>query len=507
MSVSPAVSLSAKAKVIGYAINPANFSSTTPFLPQAIAVFAEMNTANQSSSLTPFQATSAQQVGQICGFGSPAHQAARIAFPANGAGTAVPGIPVWFYPMLCGVSSVANVQTITVTGTPTSSVTHTIMIGGRGLLEGGSYDITVTTTDTVTTIATKIKNAINAVLGCPVTATSSAGVVTVTCKWTGITSEATTITPVTYGTAAGISYAVAETVAGSGNAILSLSNFGSAWIPIVVNGYGDNEFTSKIFTTFNGNPNTRTGQYNPTVMKPFVCITGTVLDSNPADADTILANAALGECTNAFGPAPMSLGYPIEAAMNAAINLANVANNTPNLDIQDIPYLDMPLPLAANTPQSQQWSVRDAIVKMGMSTAKIKNGQYLPQDFVTTYHPAGEYPPSFAYVRDLMIDFNIKYQFYLFLETSVLNKQIANDSDQVTAGNVVKPKDVKAGIATLAKNFVAQGLMSDSAFMISSTTVVINGTNPNRFDIQFSYKRSGVVRIVSNNALAGFNNG
>lgn len=504
---SPAVSLSAVSRVLGYTITPANFNPASPLLPQRIALFAEINDANQAASLTPVPLTSAQQAGNTWGWGSPMHQAARLFFPATGAGSAIPGISIIAYPMLAGVGAAANVQTITVTGTATANVTHTVLIAGRELLEGGTYEINIVTGDTATAIATKIKNAINAVLGCPVGATSAAGVVTLTTKWSGITSQGTTIYVLTNGNAAGASYAVAQVTAGSGFAQLSLSNFGNEWNTIVVNGYGDHEFVTKIFTNFNGNPNTGTGQYDPTIMKPFICITGTVLDSNPTDADTVFADAAKVECTIAFGPAPMSLGYPIEAAVNAAIEFANISNNTPNIDVAGLSYNDMPLPLAGNVPQTSAYTVRDAIVKMGMSTAQIINGAYQIQDFVTTYHPDGEYPPSFRYPRDLMIDFNIKFQFYLFLAQSVWGKQIANDGDIVTAGNVIKPKDVKAGMATLAKNYVAQGFISDAAFTISNTTVAINSTNANRFDITFSYERSGVVRIVSTNANAGFNNG
>jgi len=501
----PPVSLSSISRVVGYAVNKANFGKKLPYLPQRIALVAELNTLNQGASTAAVEITSAQQVGALAGYGSPAHQAARMLFPAN-TGSAVPGIPVWFYPILEAAGATANVQTITVTGTVTANVTHTLYVTGRNGLEGGSYNFTVAVGDTVTAIAVKIKNAINSVLGCPVTAANTAGVVTTTTKWKGLTAQETNFHVETNGNAAGISYAVAETTAGSGTASLSGLNLGSAWTTMVINGLG---FVSSgvidALTTINGNPNTRTGNYTPNVFRPFMAFTGSVLDTTTATADAVITEAQLAECTITGSPAPMSLGYSIEVATADCIAAANIANNTPNIDSQDIPLTDVPAPLPTSIPAEQSWTVREAVVQKGMSTALIVDGSYRVQDPVTTYHPVGEYPPSFRYRSDLIKDWNIKFQFLLMLNDSVVNKQIANDDDIVDV-DCIKPKDIKGKIYSLAKLWVLEGLISDAGFTKDSIVVEINGTNQNRFDISFNYKRSGIVRQVSVNAFAGFNN-
>lgn len=76
-------------------------------------------------------------------------------------------------------AGVAATFTITVTGTPTEAGTPYLYVGGRRVAIG------VTTTSTPTTIATAIAAAINADLDMPVTATSAAGVVTLTSRHKG----------------------------------------------------------------------------------------------------------------------------------------------------------------------------------------------------------------------------------------------------------------------------------------------------------------------------------
>lgn len=70
----------------------------------------------------------------------------------------------------------------------------------------------------------------------------------------------------------------------------------------------------------------------------------------------------------------------------------------------------MPTPLSIGA--MNVYLNRDAFVKKGSSTVSLFAGKYLVEDFVTTYHPVGETPPQFRYVRNLDIDFNVRYTYY-----------------------------------------------------------------------------------------------
>ena len=74
---------------------------------------------------------------------------------------------------------------------------------------------------------------------------------------------------------------------------------------------------------------------------------------------------------------------------------------------------------------------RDIIAKR-VAARWIMNGLYRVQDFVTTYHPTGELPPQYRYVRNLVIDWNVRFS-YLLEQIYVVDHALANDNDSVSA--------------------------------------------------------------------------
>jgi phage tail sheath gpL-like len=150
---------------------------------------------------------------------------------------------------------------------------------------------------------------------------------------------------------------------------------------------------------------------------------------------------------------------------------------------------------------------RNFLVTKGNSTVLLNNGKYKVQDFITTYHPDGELPPQFRYVRNLMLDFNVRFAYYLLEQQYVVNHVIANDEDFVTAEKVIKPKIWKGVINNMVVSLIQRGLIADAQFTQDSITVSISSVNPDRLDSFFKYKRTGVARISATVAQAGFNFG
>ena len=512
MAISDAVGFERISRVVGYKLTKGNFSETSPNLPQSIAVLAEANDANQSINFaTPVQITSAAQAGSVFGFGSPAHIISRILFPTNGGGR-IGGIPVWIYPQAKAGGSVAKAQTVTVTGTATAGGTHTVVVGGRYSVDGASYDINVAAGDTATQIAVKIANAVNNVLSSPVIASETspaANVTTLTNKWSGLTSNGTNVSIDTGNSTLGLTYVVATTAAGSGtpDVTAALNLFGNQWNTIVVNSYDLSTANTGIIEAFNGipDPTTPTGRYAAIIFKPFIALTGSVEDSNVGTPNVLLTDADKLNCTIAVCPAPLSKGFAMEAAANMCTLFARICQDTPNLDVEGLNYPDMPP--AIGVPLMTSYDVRDAIVKLGMSTVDVVAGVYQVQDFITTYHPIGEVPPQYRYCRNLDLDFNVRFGYYLLEQTNVVNHQIANDGDTVTATGVIKPKTWKGILFAYADSLAQNGLIADPKFMQVSITVGISSINPDRLETFFRYKRTGVARILSTTAEAGFNFG
>lgn len=489
--------------VVGYQLSKANTALVTGNLPQRIAILGEANTTNQSGlDTSPTEVTNATQAGQLYGFGSPIYQIMRILKPVGGDG--VGGIPIVVYPQVAAEGAAAKVMTITVTGTATASVTHNLVIAGRRSIDGNIYGANIAAGDTPTAIATKIKDAINNVLGAPCTATSALGVVTVTSKWAGLTSQELDISIETGVITSGVTYAIAQTTAGAGtpNVGAALQSFGAAWNTLVINGYGLQTDVLTALEAFNGRPDTvtPTGRYSGIIFKPFIAVCGSVAEDSSSVTDSKRNNVTI-----AVAPAPLSKGFSFEAAANMVAVYAPIAQNTPHLDALYMYYPDMPTP--ANIGLMASYDERDRIVKKGHSTVDLVAGAYQVIDFVTTYRPLGEEPPQFRYVRNLTLDFNIRYGYWLLEQTYVVAHTICADNDTVNAVKTIKPKQWKGLLIQYAEGLGTRALIADVPYMQDSIHVNISNTNPDRFETQFNYKRTGTVRISATVASATFNFG
>lgn len=500
---SDAVGLDRISRVVGYKIKKGNFRQSSPNLPQRIAIFAEANSANQSELETgPVEILNARQAGELYGYGSPIYSIMRILRPLSGDG--VGGVPTIVYAQEEAPGAAAKIITIEPSGVATGNGVHTIVIGGRTGIDGVPYDINIEEGDSVADVNAKIQDAINNVLGSPVIAVSDDYETVLTTKWKGLTANELNVEVQTNDLDLGIDYVVTQDQAGSGTPSVqdALDQFGNEWYTIVLNGYGLVTSVMNALQTFNGipDPENPTGRFSGIVMKPFVAITGFVTEDPSATTE-----ARKAEVTIATAPAPLSQGFSFEAAANMTLLEAVRANNNPHLDVGGKFYPDMPAP--TNIGAMGVYNNRDAIVKKGCSTVDLVAGRYQVQDFVTTYHPVGEVPPQYRYVRNLQLDFNVRYGYYLLEQIHVVDHALAGNSSTVAVANVVKPKQWKQIVDGYADDLESRALIVDKDFMKNSIEVDISTVNPDRLETFFRYKRSGVARIASTDAEAGFNFG
>jgi phage tail sheath gpL-like len=500
---SDAVGLELLSRIVGYKLTKGDFSNVTPNLPMRVAILAEANTANQGSLDTDGTAiTTAQQAGELYGYGSPVYHIMRILRPNSGTG--IGGIPTYVYAQEEPVGAAAKVMEVSATGTATANGTHNLVIGGRNGVDGDIYAINVEVGDGAAEIASKIEDSVNNVLGSPVTASSDPYVATLTTKWKGLTADELTVSVNTNGNALGLTYATNVTANGSGTPAVTdaLNQFGNEWTTLVINGYSTNTTVMDELEAFNGiaDPNSPTGRYSGIVFKPFIAITGST-----ADDPSSITDARKAQMTIAIAPAPNSSAFTFEAAANMTRLVARTAQDTPHLDVNGQSYPDMPVPTSIGS--MANYTNRDAFLKKGCSTVDKVNGLYVVQDFVTTYHPVGETPPQFRYSRNLILDWNVKFGYFLLEQENVVDHVIANDDTVVNASQVIKPKRWKGILFGYADTLALRGLVTDVDFMKDSITVEISSSNPDRLETFFRYKRTGTVRIASTTAEAGFNFG
>lgn len=503
-------------RVIGWETEKADNQTTGTSLPMHIAIFGEANTANQSNLTDPITITrvqSAQQAGQLYGYGSPIEMECRILFPKFGTGL-IGGIPVYVYPQAEAVGATNKQLKLTVTGTATANATHTIRVAGRRGLDGAFYHFTIQKDDTATAIAARIEDACNAILNSPMSASApdesdpNSNEVTFTSKWKGLTADDLNIDIDTNGQTAGMSYAVTEVQAATGTPSIAeaLSALGNKWVTGIINSYGFQADIIAALEAANGVPKDGvtpgTGRYGSTLMKPFIAFTGSV-EADPSSLTDAAARKT--QVTIATCPAPLSEGMPFEAAANMCALWARQAQDKPHTDVAGQYYPDMPTPESIGA--MGVYTYRNTMLTKGCSTVDLVNGKYQVQDFATTYHPEGETPPHYRWVRSLVQDWNVKYTVYLNEEMFVQDKVLANDNDTVNVSDVLKPKNWKGRLFTIYDDLTARGIISNPKYSQDGTVVGISTSVPDRFETEFPYIRSAFGRVLSSTAKASFNRG
>lgn len=503
MAISNAVSPTVKSRVTGYLIQKGDFADSTSNLPMRMIFFGEANTANQSnvSTTEPIQVFTENDAAQRWGYGCPIHQMMRIARPRQGGG--VETIPTFVLAQTEASGANAQVNTITVTGTATATAVHTIVVNGRGILDGQSYEVSVASGDTNEVIAGKFNDVINSVLASPISSAVALNVVTTTTKWKGASAAELNIVIRTNGNSAGVTYAVADTQAGSGLVSLSdaVSNLGGEWSTILVNPYNSATALDLLEIT-NGSPNdpTPTGRWNSTIFRPLLAFFGTK-ESTVANIQAITVPRR-NEATNVLCPAPNSAGFSWEAAANVARMAAVQFNSKPHTDITGQSYPDMPV--GSDAGDFKDFAARDTLFKSGSSTVVIRNGAYQVQELLTTYHPEGEDPAQFNHVRNLIIDWNIEYGYDILQELYVRDKAIKTDDAIVSVSDVISPKQWRQILFTYFADLESRALIVEAIFSRQSLRVGTGTTNPDRWETFFRYKRSPFVRVASTTGEAGF---
>lgn len=502
-TISDAISESARSAVVGYKVTKGDYTLTSPNLPQRIAILSEANTDKVSGlSLDPFAFTSASAVGDKMGYGSPAYMAARILRPLQGGG--VSGIPTYVYPVEGGTTPTATVSTLTITGTTaTANAKIYPVIAGRTSVDGQSYEVNVVLGDTPSLIAAKLITAINSVLGCPVIASAgTAGVVIMTSKWKGISSVFESRIE-TDGNPVGMTYTIVK-VDGTvtGLVAAALAKFENDWNTLVINPYGSDSGVLDALELVNGvpDPDSPTGRYAAITFKPFLAF----FSKNTTDpvTDVVLTSRA-AKCTNVYCPAPNVKHLPVEVAANVVRLVALMGQDNPHLDVNDMAYPDAIVD-AKVIGNYAGYDYRDSAIKAGLSTVDFVGDQIIIKDLVTTYNPTSEVTPQFKYVRNLILDWNIRYAYKLLEAIHVVNHTLIPDGTVSSASSTVTPANWKGILYKMFDDLADRGLIAEPEFSKASLTVGISSTNPDRFETFFRYKRTGIARICSTTAEAGF---
>lgn len=492
MAISTAVDPSAVARVIGIKTKFSDLrGGRVAYLPQRIAVIGQCGTvADGSMSTTKRRVTSAVEVGQIYGFGSPLHLAVQGLLPANGDG--VGSIPVTVYPLKSAGTATAGTATITPSPTQaTVAGTFRIRVGGV-LSEAFSISVGDAAADVVSNIAA----AINSTVDIPVFAVDGETVVTLTTKWKGLSANGVKV-EVIGTTATGITLTTTSTSGGTVNPSVAgaISQIGDVWETMVLNCLNYDDLTALDALKTAGDQ-----RWEAMNSRPFVAFCGTNVEE--VGTITTIIGTRPTDRVNAVLTAPGSPSLPFVIAARQVARIAKQANNDPAHNY-DKKLVDGVVPGT----DLVQWDYaeRDLAVKSGCSTTEVADGAVRISDVVTFYHPSGDPTPAYRFVVDVVKLMNIIFNLNLiFAGEGWAGAPLIPDNQATTNRSAKQPRSAVAAVCSLLDNLGLNAVISDPETAKENTSAEIDPSNPKRLNVSTIVQLSGNTSIISVDLNFGF---
>lgn len=490
MAISDAVDLSAVARVLGIEtiFKDLRGVGSIQFLPQRVAVVGQGNTASVYSNAKQ-QVTSALQVAETYGYGSPLHLACRQLFPVNGDGVGT--IPVTVYPLDDDGAGVAAAGTITPSGTQTEAASYIVKVNNIS-----SEPFTIAASASVADRTAAITAAINAVLEMPVTAVDNITGVGLTAKWKG-TSGNDLFVEVEGSTTAGTSFAIVQPTGGLVNPDVQdgLDLVGDVWETMVLNCLETGDSTAlNTYQTFGD------GRWGALTRKPLIVFSGS--NDTTVSAAIAVPDARKTDKINAQLVAPGSNDLPLVIAARQLARIVKVANNNPPVD-----YGGQQATGLVPGADGDQWDYaeRDQAVKGGSSTVEVRDGVVTIGDVVTFYHPAGDPLPAYRFVVDIVRLQNILYNLNLIFAAAEWDGAPLIPDDQPTSNRAAKkPKTARAAVAAMLDSLGLEAIISDPETAKANTLAEIDSQNPKRLNLVVPVQLSGNTNVKSIDLEFGF---
>lgn len=466
--------------------------------PVIIALFGQVNAAVTTPDTTKRRIYSAAEVAAIAGYGSPAHLKALELFPEYGGG--VGDIEVWWFPLDQPTSGDAAEGTITPSisgGTPTKAQEYAIKISG--IL---SERFTVDVDDTVATICDSAVAAINAVPIMPVIATDNTTAVGLAAKWEGTTGNHIEVELIEYQVDSEVSCVIVQPTGGTGipDITAALAQIGEQWVTHIDNqlDYTDSTELNE-YMVFGQGTDGDGGRRLPEVHKPLVVITGTTEPT--VGTVTAVTDARTTDRVNVIATAPGSNALPFVVASAYVREIAKVDNADPAYA-----YNRRPLTGIEPGTDAEQWTSaqRNAAVKAGCSTVKLRDGVLQIEDVVTCYHPSGESDPIYRYVVNQAKHATIINELDLMVEeNSLMGRPIVQPGQKVTNPNAISEKVVQGMLYGVIDRLGAAAIITNLDYAKEHSKVTLSSTNANRLNILLVAHVSGNAKVLSMNYMTG----
>lgn len=380
------------------------------------------------------------------------------------------------YIALDDAAGVAASGTVTITGTSTAAGTLALIVGGRAVSVAVSSGASATAI--ATALAAEIQDSKNADL--PVSATSSAGVVTLTAKNKGEAGNEIGVF-VNYwdgqATPAGITVAVSnsgflQNGATNPDIATAIAAMGDNYYQVIVLPWVDSANLAKVKTEAER-------RWGPLVQAGGVWFAA----ANRAHSGlTTLGNAQNNQwlCVSGIKSSPST---PWQIAAAVAAQVAVSAENDPAQPFQTLPLQTILPPVRAN-----RFTVSElnTLLYSGISTLLVDSGGTVRiQRLITTYKTNGLGAIDTSYL-DTNTIFTLEFlrqDFRNYILGKYARAKLASDGAQFGTGQVViTPKIGKAEAITKFKEWESRGLVENFEQFKNDLVCERNASDPTRLD-------------------------
>jgi len=499
------IPVSRLASVNGTQTRPTKFGVSVQWLESVMILalqYDQAKTAVVENELV--LASSPQKTGEIFGFNSQLYSAHKKQYDiTNGS------VKTYLLPISEPADASASTRTLTVSAVPTKSGNYVFRI------DGDKISVAVVSTDTVSTIATKITTAINSNNVINIKASATAGVVTLTSTYKALSANFIKVTDansrlnddpmpggmaVTIGAVAGGAGDESTVLADAWDAIIAHPEWKTDVVMPVCNASSLDLATQKI-----GLPDDGTGKgsglwfdgdYRPltnwTAFRGDLNASLALTSGRKEDPDNIIV------CS----PDGLESDYLIASAVSAFVAMSASSNPATKYEGQNLSLVGPESISSDWTRGVNAYNDIDIAVKGGLTVVHPDSDDNQTLGDVTTpFRPAGIASPAFQFEVNKRKTWNVA--------KSVKDDKLANKKDVIVqsleeASRQIKATDVDsetARIVSLVEFWVKYGLIFNGEFTTNNMQVAISDVNPDRIDRAIPIILSGNKRVMSDTIL------
>lgn len=386
---------------------------------------------------------------------------------------------VWCVAVADAGGGVAATGTITVTGSATAAGSIALYIAGQKL------SIAVAAADTPTIIGAAINAAINAATDLPVTSTVAAGVVTLTCRWKGLTGNDISVLDSFRGYAggeslpAGIAIAYVAMASGATNPTIAgnaITAMGDDEYDYVVHPYTDSTTLDAFATEYNDTVG-RWSWSRQVYGHVYTALRGALAALTTAGGlrnDPHHTIAAIDvDC-----PTPVWEYAAAYGGANAVCLNSDVARPTQTTVLTGV--------LVPRAGKRFLLTERQSLLNYGIATSYVSGGVLRVERAITTYQKNAFSQADASYMDSETLHqlTEVTRRLRSRITTKYPRHKLANDGTRFGAGQaIVTPSVIKGELIAEYADMELSGLVENAVLFKKYLIVERNATNPNRLDV------------------------